>query len=135
MNLQRVAWIALIYFFARSIRVAVSQLSNLWPLLVVFFTAGAELRGLILLGVAIVVPTFLLVFTVLSWWFFRYALSEHSLHVREGIIWRKQLTLDFARIQQAECDSQALRLGGATVRRCDNAHPVHGRRSPLTDSA
>lgn len=102
MNLQRVAWIALIYFFARSIRVAISQLSNLWPLLVVFFTAGAELRGLILLGVAIVVPTFLLVFTVLSWWFFRYALSEHSLHVREGIIWRKQLTLDFARIQQAD---------------------------------
>lgn len=102
MSLQRVSAVTLIYFFLRSLSQFIRQASNFIPVIILFLAAGAELRGTIAILIAILLPLLLLTYTLLSWWFFRYHVSEQALHLRQGIVRRKQLTLDFDRIQQAD---------------------------------
>lgn len=100
--LQRVSPVALLYFFGRTISKLVRQLSNLLPLLVILFATSPDTRGLILLALATLLPAGLIIFTLLDWWCFRYAIAQGRLEVRQGVLRRKQLTLEFARIQQAD---------------------------------
>ena len=101
-QLQRVSPLALLYFFARTVMSLARQLMNFIPLLVIVLAANADLRGLIIIGLVALVPIALLGFTLLDWWCFRYAISPTRLEVRQGVIRRKQLSLEFARVQQAD---------------------------------
>lgn len=102
MSFQRVSLVTLLYFFTRSIFQFVRQASNLLPVAVLFFAAGEQVRQIIILVTLVGLPVGLLTHTFLSWWYFKFQVSDHSLHIRDGIIKRKQLTLDFERIQQAD---------------------------------
>ena len=102
MSFQRVSLLTLLYFFTRSIVQFLRQASNLLPVAVVFFAAGEQVRHLITLVALIGLPLALIIHTCLSWWYFKYQVSGQSLHIRDGIFKRKQLTLDFDRIQQAD---------------------------------
>lgn len=101
-DMQRVSPLALLYFFARTVISLARQLMNFIPLLVIVLATNADLRGLIIMGVATLVPIALVGFTLLDWWCFRYAISPTRLEVRQGVIRRKQLSLEFARVQQAD---------------------------------
>ena len=100
--LQRVSPVALLYFFGRTLSKLARQLSNLLPLIVILFATSADTRGLILIALATLLPAGLIIFTLLDWWCFRYAIAQGRLEVRQGVLRRKQLTLEFARIQQAD---------------------------------
>lgn len=101
-QLQRVSPIALLYFFGRAIATFLRQLSNFIPVLVILFATSPDMRWFMLTGLSIALPTALIGFTLLNWWCFRYAITDLRLEVRQGILRRKQLTLDFDRIQQAD---------------------------------
>ncbi|RUO33873.1 PH domain-containing protein [Aliidiomarina soli] len=100
--MQRVSVYTLIYFLGRSIVQLVRQGSNFIPLLVILFAGGEHLRQLALPVLFIGIPTGLCLHAVLSWWFFRYQNDNTRLFIRSGIFKRTQLTLDYARIQQAD---------------------------------
>lgn len=102
MSFQRVSLVTLLYFFTRSVMQFLRQASNLLPVAVLFFAAGEQVRQIITLVALIGLPLALITHTFLSWWYFKYQVSGHSLHIRDGIFKRKQLTLDFDRIQQAD---------------------------------
>lgn len=102
MSFQRVSLVTLLYFFTRSVVQFLRQASNLLPIAVIFFAAGEQVRQMITLVALIGLPLALVTHTCLSWWYFKYQVSGHSLHIRDGIFKRKQLTLDFDRIQQAD---------------------------------
>ncbi|MCC5879679.1 MAG: PH domain-containing protein [Idiomarina sp.] len=102
MSLQRVSLVTLLYFFIRSVIQFLRQATNLLPAAVIFFAAGEQIRQVIILLAVVGLPLALLLHTFLSWWYFKYQVSEQSLHIRDGILKRKQLTLDFERIQQAD---------------------------------
>ena len=102
MSFQRVSLVTLLYFFARSVFQFLRQASNLLPVAVLFFAAGEQVRQIIILVALVGLPLGLLTHTFLSWWYFKFQVNGQSLHIRDGIIKRKQLTLDFERIQQAD---------------------------------
>jgi len=99
---ERVSLWALIYFIGRTLILFLRQAVNLIPLAVVIVTGGDQLRLVILWLLATGLPTLIVVHAVASWWCFRYRADAHTLHVREGILKRTQLTLDYDRIQLAD---------------------------------
>lgn len=102
MEFQRVSVLTLCYFLLRSVSQLGKQLPNFLPLLVILFATSESFRAIVWLLLLIGLPVLLITHAGLSWWYFRYAVDEHRLHIRDGIIKRNQLTLDFARIQQAD---------------------------------
>ena len=97
-EMRRVSPLALLYFFARTVMSLARQLMNFIPLLVIVLATNADMRGLIMLALVTLVPIALLGFTLLDWWCFRYAISPTRLDIRQGVIRRKQLSLEFARV-------------------------------------
>lgn len=100
--MQRVSLITLVYFFFRSIIQLFKQASNFLPVIIILFAVGDVVRTWLLLAIGVALPVGLVAHAGLSWWYFRYEVSNHTLHIRDGILKRKQLTLDYARIQQAD---------------------------------
>ncbi|RUO26828.1 hypothetical protein CWE09_09095 [Aliidiomarina minuta] len=102
MNFKRVSLLTLVYFIGRTLMLAVRHASNFLPLVIVFFAGGEQIRSLALLILPIAIPAIVVLHAFASWWFFRYRVDGTTLHIRDGIFKRKQLTLDYARIQQAD---------------------------------
>jgi putative membrane protein len=99
---ERVSLWALIYFIGRTLILFLRQAVNMIPIAVVIVTGGDQLRLVILWLLATGLPVLIVLHAVASWWCFRYRADAHTLHVREGILKRTQLTLDYDRIQQAD---------------------------------
>lgn len=102
MRFNRVSPLTLLYFFGRSVVMLLRQGTNLLPVVVAIVAAGEQIRTLLLLVLPILVPALLIAHAAASWWCFRYAVNGKTLYIRDGIFKRKQLTLEFARIQQAD---------------------------------
>lgn len=102
MEFRRVSILTLCYFLLRSVGQLGRQLPNFLPVIVILFATIEGFRNIIWLVILVGLPLLLLSHATLSWWYFRYAVDDHRLHIRDGIIKRNQLTLDFARIQQAD---------------------------------
>lgn len=102
MNFKRVSLLTLVYFIGRTLMLAVRHASNFLPLVIIVFAGGEQIRNLALLILPIAIPIVVVLHAFASWWFFRYQVSGTTLHIRDGIFKRKQLTLDYARIQQAD---------------------------------
>jgi uncharacterized membrane protein YdbT with pleckstrin-like domain len=101
-SFERVSLWALIYFIGRTLILFARQAINLVPLLVVFVTGGEQLRATLLWVIAAGLPALIVCHAAASWWFFRYCAADNILHLREGIFKRRQLTLEYERIQQAD---------------------------------
>ncbi|MEX2334668.1 MAG: PH domain-containing protein [Pseudohongiella sp.] len=99
---ERVSLLALIYFIGRTLGLFLRHAVNLIPLLVVIVTGGEQLRGILLWVLPIALPLIVVLHALMSWWFFRYRAADQTLHLREGILKRTQLTLEYDRIQQAD---------------------------------
>lgn len=102
MRFNRVSPLTLLYFFGRSVVMLLRQGTNLLPIVVAIVAAGEQIRALLLLVLPILIPALLIAHAAASWWCFRYAVNGKTLYIRDGIFKRKQLTLEFARIQQAD---------------------------------
>ncbi|WP_339859901.1 PH domain-containing protein [Pseudohongiella acticola] len=101
-SFERVSLWALIYFIGRTLVLFARHALNLLPLLVVIVTGGEQLRTTLLWAIAVGLPVLIVAHAAASWWFFRYCATEDTLHLREGIFKRRQLTLEYERIQQAD---------------------------------
>ncbi|MAO40764.1 MAG: hypothetical protein CMK70_11300 [Pseudohongiella sp.] len=101
-NYQRVSIWALFHFIGRTLALFLKQAVNLIPLAVVVITGGEQIRMIIMWVLAIGLPGLIVLHAGVSWWFFRYCADANTLHIREGIFKRTQLTLDYDRIQQAD---------------------------------
>tara|TARA_R110002072_G_scaffold170552_1_gene324052 strand:+ start:8323 stop:9786 length:1464 start_codon:yes stop_codon:yes gene_type:complete len=99
---ERVSPLALVYFVGRTLVQLVRHAVNLLPLAVIVVTGGEQLRSLALWVVPVGAPVLIILYATAAWWVFRYRIEGHTLHVRDGIFRRKQLTLDYERIQQAD---------------------------------
>lgn len=97
---QRPTAITIAFFIFRQLKLLVSNFSNFIPMLSVFFVTGISLQSALLIGFAYLLVV--IVAAVLSYRYFAFAIGDDALHVRSGIFNRQQLTLKFARIQQAE---------------------------------
>lgn len=102
MSFERVSPLTLLYFFGRSLVLLLRQGTNLLPVVVAIVAAGEQIRGLLLMALPVAIPVLLVLHAAASWWYFRYAVQGKTLYIRDGIFKRKQLTLEFARIQQAD---------------------------------
>lgn len=97
---QRPKAITIAFFMFRQLKLLVSNFSNFIPMLSALFVTGITLSALLWIGLGYLVV--LIVGAVLSYRYFAFAVVDETLHVRSGIFNRQQLTLKFARIQQAE---------------------------------
>jgi putative membrane protein len=97
---QRPAAITIAFFIFHQLKRLLSNFSNFIPMLSVIFVTGISLQSLVLISLAYVLV--ILVAALLNYRYFAYAVGDDALHVRSGIFNRQQLTLKFARIQQAE---------------------------------
>lgn len=102
MKFDRVSPLTLLYFFGRSVVMLLRQGTNLLPVVIAIIAAGEQIRGVLLIVLPIAIPALLVLHAAASWWCFRYAVQGKTLYIRDGIFKRKQLTLEFARIQQAD---------------------------------
>ncbi|TGG95017.1 hypothetical protein E4656_00890 [Natronospirillum operosum] len=98
---RRVAPLAILFFALRGIRRLISEAASVAPLLVLValneslrnlaLSYGPLLAGVLLLGSA------------LAWYLtFLYAVEADRILLRQGIVRRRTLTLEFARVQQAD---------------------------------
>lgn len=99
---ERVSPLALVYFIGRTLVQLVRHAVNLLPLAVIVVTGGEQLRSMAMWVVPVAAPVLIILYSTVAWWVFRYRIEGHTLHVRDGIFRRKQLTLDYERIQQAD---------------------------------
>ncbi|MGX5915467.1 PH domain-containing protein [Aliidiomarina sp. Khilg15.8] len=102
MKFDRVSPLTLLYFFGRSIVMLLRQGTNLLPAAVAIVAVGEQIRAVLFIVLPIAIPALLVLHAAASWWCFRYAVNGKTLYIRDGIFKRKQLTLEFARIQQAD---------------------------------
>lgn len=97
-DFQRVSFLSLIYFLGRGIARLLQQGFNLLPILLAVLAGGELVRQSIL----ILAPVLLILYTIASWWYFRYRIEGNTLHVRDGIFTRTHMTLEYERVQQAD---------------------------------
>lgn len=98
---QRVSPIAILFFALAFIRRLIAQGMNLLPV-VILLVVNESLRNLALqYGIAALILGAL---GIGIWQFlvFRYQAEEYRLHLRQGLLQRQILTLEYARIQQAD---------------------------------
>lgn len=98
---QRVSPVAIVFFALRGLRRLISEAISLTPLLVVV-VINESLRELALnYGLALAVAA--LSGGALLWYLtFRYAVEPDRILLRQGVLRRRALTLDFKRVQQAD---------------------------------
>ncbi|CAI8152994.1 MAG: Uncharacterised protein [Pseudidiomarina mangrovi] len=97
---QRPKVITIAYFVLRQLKQLVSNFSNFIPMLSALFVTGISLQSFVLISLGYVL--FVMIGAVLSYRYFAFAVTADALHMRSGVLNRQQLTLKFARIQQAE---------------------------------
>ncbi|MEX1057286.1 MAG: PH domain-containing protein, partial [Natronospirillum sp.] len=98
---HRVHPLALVFFFLALLRDLVRQAVSLLPL-VVLLALNETVRSLALPWGVLVAVVLSLVVTVLRYALFRFQVTSDRIHVRQGVMQRQALTLEFSHIQQAD---------------------------------
>ncbi len=96
---QRTSPFAILFFVGKIVRVI---MKNAWQTIApifVYVSIGKEdlVTKLVIGGIALAVA--IIIGSVLSWLFFRYQISSDSVLIRSGVIKKKQLDINFDRIQ------------------------------------
>ena len=100
-NWQRVAPIGALYFFFSSVMVLVNNIIFTVPLIFTNYQKLIDNPLWILIGsVAILVAFAVIAF--LQFYFFSYRLSENSIEIKAGVIFKKHLNLPFTKIQNVK---------------------------------
>ncbi len=99
LNWQRTPIITLIFFIAKGIKSLVKNITNLAPALVVIFVTDI---AWIPYAIAAALLLFIIAGAILNYMHFKFALAEDAIHLRTGILNKKNITLKHERIQQAE---------------------------------
>lgn len=98
---QRLPLLALCFFFLSTIRLMLKHLYQAAPAVAAVFIAVSELRAYIphvLVGLVVLI----LIATVLRYRRFFYATEANRIRVRQGVLRKVELNLDYDRIQQAD---------------------------------
>ena len=90
---------AILFFLGKLLRDIVKNAwQSLAPLAAFVFAAGGSVIGNLKIG-GIVFLLFIIVASVLRYWFFRFQMTADSILIREGVVKKKQLDIKFDRIQ------------------------------------
>ena len=96
---RRTSPFAILFFIGRSLRlIAKNAWQSLAPLIALLVTAQGDLATRLTLG-GIAFAGFIAVSSLLSYWFFRFRISDDSILIRQGVFKKKQLDIKFNRIQ------------------------------------
>lgn len=98
---ERLPVLALLAFLMSTMRLAVRQLNQLLPALAILLVASPTVRNSVLAAVGALLVV-LLVITVMRYLRFKFQTSEEQIQVRQGVLQRSELVLEFDRIQQAD---------------------------------
>ncbi len=119
---RRTSPVAILFFLGRTVRLIVKNAwQSLAPLFVVLSASGRDVVGMLTIGgIGFVIA--ITVYSLLSYWFFRFQISEDSILIREGVIKKKQLDIKFDRIQGINAQQNPLyRLLGLVTISFDTA--------------
>jgi len=94
---------------------------SLAPLIVLLIASQGDLAGMLTIGgIGFVIA--ITVYSLLSYWFFRFQISDDSILIRQGVIKKKQLDIKFDRIQGINAQQNPLyRLLGLVTISFDTA--------------
>ncbi len=98
-NWSRVSPIATVYFFIRNF----NQALNLWPVFAGAVAIPATREWILDLGILGFV-LILLGASIINFWFFKFHFDDDRIQIRRGLIFKKNLTLYFERVQEANLE-------------------------------
>jgi putative membrane protein len=96
---SRVSPVSILYFFISNINKAL----NLWPVLAGVIAVPATREWLFEVGVVGFV-LILLAISILNFWFFKFHHDNEKIQIRRGLLFKKNLTLYFERVQEANLE-------------------------------
>lgn len=96
---HRVSPISVLYFFISNINKAF----NLWPILAGAFAVPATREWIFELGLA-GFGLAILGLSIINFWFFKFHYDDEKIQIRRGLIFKKNLTLYFERVQEANLE-------------------------------
>jgi len=96
---SRVSPISVVYFFVRNL----NQAFNLWPIFAGAFAVPAARQWIFELGIAGFAAA-LLIISIINYWFFKFKFDGEKIQIRRGLIFKKNLTLYFERVQEANLE-------------------------------
>lgn len=114
---RRTSPFAILFFFGRILRLIVKNAwQSLAPLFALLIAYQGDLVSKLTLG-GIGLAVFIIAASLLSYWFFRFQISDDSILIRQGVIKKKQLDIKFDRIQAINTQQNPLYrlLGLVTV--------------------
>jgi len=119
---RRTSPFAILFFLGRTVRRIVKNAwQSLVPLFVLLVATRGDLVGILTLG-GIGALIAIAVSSLLSYWFFRFQISDNSILIRQGVIKKKQLDIKFDRIQGINAQQNPLyRLLGLVTISFDTA--------------
>jgi len=96
---RRTSPFAILFFLGRTVRLIVKNAwQSLVPLFALLVATRGDLVGILTLG-GIGALIAIAVSSLLSYWFFRFQISDNSILIRQGVLKKKQLDIKFDRIQ------------------------------------
>jgi len=101
-NGTRLPLFALLFFFTKTLYQIVRNAMNLIPAFAGILVVSETIREYALIAVPSVIGLFVVIGGALHYWYFRYRVSADTIYVRQGILHRTEMALQFSRIQQAE---------------------------------
>lgn len=130
---RRLDWRALVVH-AVTFKQARGVLSGAGPLAAIAAVQG-RLGGFGLVGIAVLATVASFVFAALNWWRFTYAVGEHQLLTRQGLLSRSDRTVPLDRIRGVDVEASPLhRLFGLAVLRVDAAAGTGGADEAVLDA-
>lgn len=96
---SRVSPISTVYFFIRNF----NQALNLWPVFAGAIAIPATREWILDLGILGFV-LILLGASIINFWFFKFHFDDDRIQIRRGLIFKKNLTLYFERVQEANLE-------------------------------
>lgn len=116
---QRTPLVTVVFFLLKAFKQLVTNFSNFIPLLTVILVSEQKWLPYALAGGYVL---FTIINAILTHRFFLYAVTDDAVHIRMGAFSKKNLTLKYDRIQQAELhQTWYFRPLGRTVLRVDSA--------------
>lgn len=116
---QRTPLVTVVFFLLKAFKQLVTNFSNFIPLLTVILVSEQKWLPYALAGGYVV---FTIINAILTHRFFLFAVTDDAVHIRMGAFSKKNLTLKYDRIQQAELhETWYFRPLGRTVLRVDSA--------------
>jgi putative membrane protein len=96
---RRTSPLSVLFFIGRTIRLLIKNTwQSLAPLLLLVVTVQGDLFGKLQIA-GIVLGALIVAESILSYWFFRFHISDKSILIRQGWLKKKQLDIKFDRIQ------------------------------------